>query len=129
MSKKKTYYSYALVIIIIIGFYVYNYHEKNYIAKDFGITGGKIIDYTIIGDFNTKYLKYEYFVGNKLFYREFDVSIGIDSCYNNLKKCQDYRLMVVYSNEDNSKSLINLNRLYIEGEEINKEELDLDGFK
>jgi hypothetical protein len=37
--------------------------------------------------------------------------------------------MVVYSNEDNSKSLINLNRLYIEGEQINKEELDLDDFK
>lgn len=130
MPKKKTYYSYALVIIIIIGFYIYNYYEKYYIVKDFGITGGKIIDYSISGDVNNNFIKYEYHVGSSRFYRDITtLNQTLDSCYDNIKNCQGYRLMVVYSNEDNSKSLINLNRLYIEGEQINKEELDLDDFK
>ena len=130
MSKKKTYYSYALVIIIIMGFYIYNYYEKNYIAKDFGITGGKIIDYSISGDVNNNFLTYEYYIESNRFYRDITtLNQTLDSCYDNLKSCQEYRLMVVYSNQDNSKSLINLNRLYVEGEQINKDEIDLDDFK
>ena len=130
MLKKDNIKIFVAFLIIIGGLFIYNYYRKSYIFEDFNIVGGKIIDYAIIGDFNTKYVKYEYNdVDGKIFYREIDATIGIDSCYHNLLKCQTYRLLVVYSNQDHSKSLINLKRQYIEGENINKKSLSLDNFE
>ncbi|HLU85152.1 MAG TPA: hypothetical protein VKZ45_06745 [Vicingaceae bacterium] len=130
MSKKHNILFLALFASVVMGLYVYELYNKSYLGKNFNVAGGKIIKYSIVSSVNDNIITYEYFVDGNRYYRKFTtLNQTLDSCYDNIKNCQGYRLMVVYSNEDNSKSLINLNRLYIEGEQINKEELDLDDFK
>jgi len=128
LREKRERWLFVALVLYVVGIAIYTHQRKKMIAENFSITGGKIVDYYTVGDLSTEYTKYEYEVEGHKYYREFDSNNGIDSCYNNLCNCQKYRLLVIYSNEDHSKSLINLKRKYIKGENIDKKALNLDDF-
>jgi hypothetical protein len=100
------------LIIFIISYISYNNYKKAEIYEDYGITGGKINSYGIAGEFDTHSIKYEYEVDDIKYYRGVTLNKGIDSCFSDVSKCQSYRLLVLYSNNNHSESIINVKQVF-----------------
>lgn len=129
MTKKNEKILLVALVLFVLGVIIFNYLSRKEIIEDYEVTGGKIVAYSMSGDFNDQILTYEYFVEGNRFSRKFTtLNQIIDSCYYNLENCE-YKLTVIYSKKDNCKSLINLERLYVDGEKIDKEDLNLNHYK
>jgi hypothetical protein len=83
-------------------------NDKKLIYDNYSVTFGKIIKYSEISNANHRYLTYTYFVSAKEYSREIQPDISFRECLGQIERCSKKYFLVIYSNQDKSKSLINL---------------------
>lgn len=100
----------VFILFIIVTVYLLgrDYLNKELVLDNYSITEGHIVDFYMVGEFDTQYMVYEYTVDRITFSRKINPSKNLDSCYDNAEKCGKAKFLVIYSKVDPSKSLINL---------------------
>ena len=99
-------------VIIIVGInYLNKTNDKKFVISDYLITTGIIIDYSIIGDTNSHYITYEYVIGGRSYERTvYYPSRNLEFIYGNIEKYSNWHFLVLYSKQNNSKSVIDLSK-------------------
>jgi hypothetical protein len=109
-NKKKDIVIIAVIIgVFFAGFVIQNLLQQNYenyIKNDYGVVSGLFYSYNEVGAEKNPYLKYKYIVGGVTYSRTIRPKDNPYQCKDN--KCIGKKWLVIYSNTQPSKSLINL---------------------
>ena len=103
----------TVVFLVIQGTRSKNKYIRE-VKNDYAVTKGWILDYeeTLNSDLGSRTsITYTYEVGGKRYLRNIDAAKRFSECYNGEtigNACERKRFWVIYSKEDPSKSLINL---------------------
>nr|WP_321452862.1 hypothetical protein [uncultured Carboxylicivirga sp.] len=119
-----------ILVIIIVGFnHFKKANDKKFIINDYLITTGIIIDYSIIGDTNSHYITYEYFIKERRYERTiYYPSRNLEFIYDNIEKYSNWHFLVLCSKKDNSKSIIDFSKR-IERIPSHQDIIDFSSFK
>jgi len=87
-----------------------NSRNRKNVRENFDVARGKVVDFYKVGVHETKYVTYEYIVGEKTLRREINLSDDILDSFeeNNPSTYEDYCFWVIYDPENPKNSLINL---------------------
>jgi len=105
----------AILIICVILYIIWKFYEydndKKTVLKNFEITTGRIVSYSIKGEYHNRTLTYIYKADNENYTRTMTPNVEFDSCYaENVFKCTNLKFIVIYSKNFPEKSLIDLSR-------------------
>ena len=96
------------IFIIFIMVNIRRASDKEEVLHDHSFTLGWIVSYSKIGDHRTRTMEYKYSVEQKTFSRTISPKVNLAYCEQNEDSCSRLRFVVMYSNKDHSKSLIDL---------------------
>jgi hypothetical protein len=111
----------AVTLIISVSFIVINIHryrDRNEVLNDYSLTSGWIVSYRKVGDHLNRTLKYSYKVNGILYSRVISPVLDFKECQKDITLCRNKRFIVIYSNNDHSKSLIDLRNEIDDTEEL-----------
>ncbi len=112
MDKKSIYIGSILIVVVFLAFnYYLKYQNKAYtkdILKNYQVTTGHIVKYSISGDADNRILVYSYSVHNKNYNREITPNVYYDECQQDIKMCENKKFHVIYSTNSHEMSLIDL---------------------
>lgn len=101
-----------VLAILVIGFILYNlandYFDKQYVRDDYSVTFGKVINYQETTSGQGNYLTYSYFINGKECERKLRTNTSLKECVKEPLPCSKKYFLVIYSNKNFCRSLINL---------------------
>ena len=111
--KKNVFIAFALTLAVLVLWSIYSKtqynYDKNEIINDYEITTGYLIDYSIVGDFDDRFLVYKYFVSGKSIKRKLTPdTYDYDYCQSNFDLCDGKKFHVIFSTNNPKMSLIDL---------------------
>ncbi len=107
----------SIILILIFGHRYYQ--KKSKILRDYEFTTGKIIEYYRVGTSSHK-LVYLYEVDGEKYSRRIDSWVWFKNCENDLSLCSNKVFWVIYSEEDPTLSLIDLEHQIQNLENVNQ---------
>jgi hypothetical protein len=97
----------AITTFVIVN--IQRHYDQVSVLNDHSYTLGKIVSYNKVGVHRNKTLKYSYEVNGRTYARTIAPEVDFPNCEGgNIKFCESKRFIVMFSNKDHSKSLINL---------------------
>ena len=105
--KKNNFFTWLLIGLLVIAYYLYESHQERKIEKDKYKTVGKIIDYWVVFP-ESHYLKYQYEVDGKFYTQKTSTRVTFPGCPET-KDCLNKRFVVICERNNPENSTIDLN--------------------
>ena len=112
--RKNEFIGFTLILAVLVVWSIYSKTQydnyKKEIFRDYEITTGYLIGYSIIGDANDRILTYKYFASGKRIKRKLTppTTYDYDYCASNFNLCKGTKFHVIFSTNNPKKSLIDL---------------------